>query len=344
MKAIQFHQHGGTDVLVYEEVPTPKPGPNQVLIRVRAASINHLDIWVRNGIPAFPIPLPHIPGSDASGLVEEVGEGVTGFKRGDPVVISPGLSCFQCQACLSGDDNLCDQYSILGAGSKGTYAEFTVVPARNLVSKPLEITYEEAAAFPLVYLTSWHMLMSRAHLTPGDDLLVLGAGSGIGSAAVQIGKLIGARVIGTVGSEEKLPKAKDLGVDLALNHSEEDIKAKVMEFTDGRGVDVVFEHVGPASWQTSMNVLAKKGRIVTCGATTGPEVSIDLRFLYMKKLEILGSIMGTRAELLRISQLVSEKKLKPVIDSVHPLEEAEAAQDLMEQRKIFGKLVLLPPQ
>lgn len=344
MKAVRFHKHGGTDVLTYEDAPNPqKPGPGEVLVRVKAASVNHLDVWVRSGLLGIPIPFPHVPGSDAAGLVEEVGSGVTTVKAGDPVVVSPGLSCFKCTACLAGDDNLCDTYALLGVFKDGTYAECVTLPELNVLPKPAGISYEEASAYPLVFLTAWHMLITRARLKPGDDVLVLGAGSGVGSAAVQVGKLTGARVITTVGSEEKRAKAAEIGADHVVNHSTENVEAVVKKITDGRGVDVVFEHVGPATWPTSMKVLAKKGRIVTCGQTTGPTVSIELRFLFMRKLEILGSMMGTRTELVRITKLIAERKLKPVIDSIHPLKDAGKAQDLMEQRKFFGKLVLTSP-
>lgn len=340
MKAAVFHQHGGPEVLRYEERPTPALGTGEALIRVKACALNRLDIWIRQGIPAFTVPLPHIGGCDVAGLLEQEGDRETGFAPGDRVFISPGLSCWRCEFCLSGRDNLCVAYRILGAQVDGGMAEFVAVPAVNLLPIPPALSFEEAAAFPLTAVTAWHMLFGLARLRPSEDVLVLGAGSGVGSMAVQMARAAGARVITTVGSDDKMEKATALGADHVLNHQREDIEARVKAVTGGRGVDVVFEHVGPATWEKSMRSLAKGGRLVTCGATTGPTVTIDLRFLYMRQTTVMGSMMGTRAELLAAAKWMGERRIRPVIDSVLPLAEARTAHERMQDRRIFGKIVL----
>ncbi len=344
MKATIFDEFGGPEKLIYREVPTPKPGHGEVLVRVRACALNHLDIWIRQGIPAYKINLPHISGSDLSGIVEEVGPEVEGFAPGDPVVIFPGLSCWRCEFCLSGNDNLCVQYRIVGAGSDGGYAEFCVLPAINLLPKPKRLSFEEAAAYPLTYLTAWHMLIGRCGLRAGQDLLVLAAGSGVGGAALQIGKLIGARVIATASTDEKLLKAKQMGADEVINYSESDFAEEVKRITGGRGVDIVFEHVGPATFEKSLKSLAKNGKLVTCGATTGPRTEIDLRYIYSRQLSLLGSIMGRRAEMGEITRLMASGKLRPTVDSVFPLSEARAAQEKLLSRDLFGKIILVPSE
>jgi len=344
MKASIFREFGGPEKLVYEDIPVPSISRDEVLVRVRACGLNHLDIWVRQGIPAYKLTLPHISGCDIAGVVESVGDDVDKghIKSGDRVIIAPGLSCFKCSYCLSGLDNLCETFRIIGGQVDGGYAEYAKAPAINIIPVPDGISFEEAAAFPLTFVTSWHMLIERARLAPGEDVLIIGAGSGIGSAAVQIAKLAGARVIATAGSDEKLELAKKLGADEVLNHAQEDFSHRVKEITNGRGVDVVYEHVGPATWDKSIASLAKNGRLVTCGATTGPEVKIDLRFIFMRQQTIMGSIMGTRRDLLNITNLIGRKKLTPVIDSTYPLSEARKAQERMLNRGNFGKIILIP--
>lgn len=342
MKASVFFEHGGPEKLLYREVPDPVVGFGEVRLQVRACALNHLDLWVLQGIPAYHTTLPHILGSDLSGVVEEVGKGVEGIRTGDPVFVAPGISCFRCDPCLSGQDNLCRQYRIVGAGTDGGYAEKVVVPARNVLPLPEGLSFEEAAAFPLTFLTAWHMLIDRARLQPGETLLVLAGGSGVGSAAVQIAKVAGARVLATAGTEEKCKRVEALGADEAINDREEDVAAAVKRMTDGRGVDVVFEHVGPSTWERSIQSLVKGGRLVTCGATSGPKVELDLRYLFSRQLTVLGSIMGTRAELMKISRLLAQGRFRPVIDSVFPLSEARAAQKKMADRHLFGKIVLRP--
>lgn len=342
MKAVVFHEHGGTEKLVYEEVPTPVPGEEEVLIRVKACSINHVDLWVRQGIPAYKTSFPHISGCDVAGVVEEIGKNVQGINPGEKVFVAPGLSCFRCAYCLSGQDNMCISYKIVGAHTQGGYAEFVTVPAINVLTMPNTLSFEEAASFPLAFLTAWHMLITRAGLKAGQEVLILAAGSGIGIAGIQIAKLAGALVIGAAGSDSKLEGAKILGADDVINYRREDFSARIRDLTGGKGVDVVFEHVGPETWEKSLTSLSKNGKLVTCGATTGPEAKTDLRYIFSRQLSILGSMMGTRSELLEVTKLMEIGKLKGVIDSVHPLKEARSAQEKLLSRNHFGKLVLVP--
>jgi NADPH:quinone reductase-like Zn-dependent oxidoreductase len=283
-----------------------------------------------------------VPGSDVAGEIVALGDGVTNFKVGDKVIVNPNLTCGECEWCRMGEDSMCQSFGIFGAKCWGGYAEYAKVPARNLIPMPENLTFEQAAAFPLTFLTAWHMLITRAGLKPGERVLVVAAGSGVGVAAVQIAKLAGAFVIATAGTDEKCEKAKALGADAVINHSREDIAEKVRELTDGRGVDVVFEHVGPAVFEQCLRSLAKGGRLVTCGATTGPTASFEIRFLFSRQLSIIGSMMGRTSELLTIVRLVGEGKLKPVIDRIFPLAEAAKAHEVLESRNFFGKLVLVP--
>lgn len=341
MKAVLFREHGGPDKLSYEEVPMPAMGPEEVLIRVKACALNHLDIWIRQGNPAYPMPLPHISGSDIAGVVEEVGGQADGVKVGERVLVSPGLSCWRCEYCLAGQDNFCRTYSIIGAIRDGGYAEYVSVPFRNVLPIPDNLTFEQAASFPLVSVTASHMLFALAGLQHGETVLIMGAGSGVGSMAVQMAKLAGARVITTVGSDDKIPKAVLLGADAVINHAEENVAERVRLLTEERGVDVVIEHIGPDVWDLSLQALSKGGRLITCGATTGAEVKLDLRYVFSRQLTIKGSYMGTRAELVKAAELMGQRRLKPVIDRTFPLEEARAAQELMLSRKFFGKIVLV---
>ncbi len=342
MKAIVFHQHGGPEVLRYEEVPEPQINAKEVLVRVRACALNHLDLWVRRGLPGIRIPLPHIPGSDISGEVVKVGDLVTRVKPGQKVVLAPGQSCGQCPACLGGADNQCRQYTNFGYMVDGGCAEYVKSPEVNCMPWPGDLSFDEAAAVPLVFLTAWHMLVGRVHLQPGEDVLVIGAGSGVGSAAIQIAKLLAARVFATAGSEEKLRKAKELGADDTIHHGKQSIQEEVKRLTNRRGVDVVFEHVGTAVWDQCVASLALGGRLVTCGVTTGYEAKIDIRYLFSKHLSLLGSYMGSKAELYAVMKLIGERKLRPVIDRVMPLSECARAHELIEKREQFGKIVLNP--
>lgn len=340
MKAVLFREHGGPDKLSYEDLPMPQVGPQDVLIRVKACALNHLDIWIRQGSPAYSIPLPHVGGSDVSGIVEQVGIQVDGISIGARVFVSPGISCWNCEYCLAGRDNMCRSYHLLGAKTHGGYAEYVKVPFRNVLSIPDNLTFEQAAAFPLVSVTASHMLFALAGLQHGETVLVTGAGSGVGMMAVQLAKLAGARVLTTVGSDDKIPKAVILGADAVINHTKENIAERVRLLTEGRGVDVIVEHIGPEVWDSCVESLAKGGRLITCGATTGGDVALNLRHAFSRQLTIKGSYMGTRAELIKVSELMGQKRLIAVIDRTFPLREARAAQELMISRKFFGKIVL----
>ncbi len=349
MKAIRFHNFGGVEVLRYEDAPKPVVGPNDVLIQLRAAALNHLDIWVRSGARERSIPLPHIPGCDGAGVVAEAGNAVTRCKPGDRVLISPGLSCGGCEKCLAGRDNLCAEYRVLGTKEDGTCADFVSVPSTNVLPIPQGLDFHQAAAVPLVFLTAWHMLVSLAKVGPGETALVHGAGSGVGSAGIQIAKLFGARVIATAGSEEKLMKAAQLGADELINYRDKDFVEEIKRITQKRGVDVVFEHVGGEVFEKSITILAKEGRLVTCGATTEYLANIDIRYVYSRHQSILGSWMGGKHELIEVLKFFGtaappDRHLLPVIDEVFPLAEAAQAHRRMEERKNFGKIVLSIPE
>jgi 2-desacetyl-2-hydroxyethyl bacteriochlorophyllide A dehydrogenase len=343
MKAVIFSEHGGPEVLRYTNVADPVVEPNEVLLRVRACALNHLDLWVRGGLPGVAIPLPHIPGSDIAGDLAQAGEQVSGVRVGERVLLSPGISCGHCPQCLAGNDNLCRQYTLFGYMVDGGYAEYVRAPAVNVIPIPAGLSYEQAAAVPLVFLTAWHMLITRAHLEPGQHVLILGAGSGVGSAAIQVAKVAGARVIATAGTQEKLAKAKELGADDTMLHTNQDIAGEVKRLTNRRGVDVVFEHVGQATWDQSLRSLAIGGRLVTCGATTGYEGKIDIRYLFSRHLSILGSYMGSKAELYSVLELIGRGLLKPVIDTTMPLAQAAEAHKRLERGEQFGKIVLRVP-
>jgi NADPH:quinone reductase-like Zn-dependent oxidoreductase len=339
MFAIRFHQHGGPEVLRYEEVPAPRPGPGEALVRVRACALNHLDLWQRRGLPRVTIPMPHISGSDVAG--EIVDPGTSGLPVGARVMLQPGVSCGRCEACLSGRDNECPRYEVLGyLNHPGGYAEYVTVPVQNLVPIPAAIDFVQAAAFPLTFLTAWRMLITCAGLTRGEDVLVLAAGSGVGQAAVQIAALHGARVFATAGSAGKLERARALGASAVIHHHEQDIAEEIQRLTNRRGVDVVIEHVGEATWAKSVRSLARGGRLVTCGATTGANGAVNLQALFAKQLTIRGSYMGTKGELLRVARFFFEGRLKPVVDRTFPLEQAALAQQRLEESEQFGKIVL----
>jgi NADPH:quinone reductase-like Zn-dependent oxidoreductase len=342
MKAVIFRQHGGPEVLEPAEVPEPTIKPHEVLVQVRACALNHLDVWVRGGLPGISIPLPHILGDDIAGVVRETGELVTWVKPGDEVMLHPGVSCGHCAACLRGQDNFCPEYDILGYRRDGGYAELVAAPGVNVILKPKTINWEEAAALPLVTVTAWHMLVTRARLQPGEDVLIHAAGSGVGSIAIQIAKLHGARVIATAGSEEKLAKAKELGADELINYTRDDWPKEVKRLTGRQGVDVIFEHTGAETWPGSITSLKNGGRLVTCGATSGFDARTDIRQIFYRQLSILGSFMGTKAELLEAMKFVERGAIRAVIDQSMPLSEARHAHELIENRAQFGKLVLLP--
>lgn len=342
MKAVVFYKHGGPEVLRYESRPQPKPGPHEVLVQVKACALNHLDIWTRQGLPGIKIPLPHILGNDVAGVVAAVGKGVEGARLDQRVVVAPGLNCGRCEPCVNGRDSLCTNFRILGFQVDGGYAEFVSVPERSLIPVSSAHSFEEWAAAPLVFLTAWHMLLTRGGLKLGETVLIHAGGSGIGSAAIQIAKLTGARVITTVGDPEKTQKAKALGADDVINYRVRDFAKETKRLTHDRGVDLVFEHIGPQTWTKSLASLAKGGRVVLCGATSGPQVELDLRFVYVKELSLHGCYMGSRHELLKIIALMEAKRLKPVVDTVFSLKDAAKAHQKMLSRDFFGKLVLRP--
>ena len=319
MKAVIFRAHGGPEVLEYTTVPQPILGVGEILVRVKACALNHLDLWVRQGVPAYRVSLPHISGCDVAGVVEQVSADVTQITSGDRVVLAPGISCGTCEWCRAGHDNLCTSYRIRGAGTDGGYADYVTARATDAILIPTDLTFEEAAAFPLVFLTAWHMLVTRAKLQAGETVLVHAAGSGVGHAAIQIAKYLKAIVVTTVGSDAKRAKAKALGVDEVVNYQNESVEERVKTFTKGRGVDVVFEHIGPTTWESSVKVLGKNGRLVTCGATSGLSAPLDLRYVFSRQLSLLGSMMGTRRELEQVVRLVGERTLRPIVDATFRL-------------------------
>ena len=342
MRAVCFHQHGGPEVLRYEEVAEPELAAGEVLVRVRACALNHLDIWGRQGLPHVRIPMPHICGSDVAG--EVVGSSGSDVSAGRRVMLQPDISCGRCMACLSGKDNECPHYEVLGyLNHPGGYAEYVKVPVQNIISIPDEIDFVQAAAFPLTFLTAWHMLMTRAQLKRGEDVLVLAAGSGVGQAAVQIAFMHGARVFATAGSPEKLERARALGAYEVIDHHTQDIADEVRRLTNKRGVDVVIEHVGEATWTKSVRALARGGRLVTCGATTGGNGALDLVSLFARQLTLHGSYMGTKGELMRAVRFFFTGQLKPVVDRTFPLADAAEAHRRMEASGQFGKIVLEVP-
>jgi NADPH:quinone reductase-like Zn-dependent oxidoreductase len=325
MKAVRIHEDGEPEVLRYEDAPDPEPKPGEVLIRLRAVSLNRLDLWVRKGLPS--VPKPRILGADGAGTVEALGAGVDGFTPGERVVINPGIEHG-------------DRITVIGEHMDGTHAELIAVPATNVYPLPDDLSFEEAAAFPLVFETAYRMLATRAGLQEGEWVLVWGAGSGVGSASLAVARALGAHVIATSSSDEKLTRARELGAEAAVNHADDDVVAFVKEATGGAGVDVVVEHVGEATWKTSLQVARTGGRIAVCGATTGPNPPAQLHRVWWKQLTIVGSTMGTRSDFEAVYELVKDGRAKPAIDGVFPLAEARAAHERMEAGDHFGKIVL----
>jgi NADPH:quinone reductase-like Zn-dependent oxidoreductase len=343
MKAVRFHEHGGREVLRYEEVPDPTPRPTEVLLHVKAVALNHLDVWLRKGLPGVKVPLPKIGGCDIAGEVAAAGELCSRIAVGQRILVSPGISCGQCAACLRGDDTLCRAFKIIGGyAMDGGCADLVCVPEVNCIPLPEVLTYPDAAAVPVAFVTAWNMLVRQARLAAGEDVLVMGAGSGVGTAAVQIAKLFGARVIAVAGTAEKLAKAKTLGADEGINYLRQDLAQEIRRLTGKRGVDVVFEHVGGATWEALIPSIAPGGRLVTCGATAGYEGKVDLRYLFSKSIAILGAFMGRKADMLEIVRHLGRGSLHPVIDRTLPLTECAEGHRLLEDRAVFGKVVLVP--
>ena len=330
MKAVRFHEHGGPEVLRYEDAPDPQPAEGRAIVRVRACALNHLDLWERRGLDRVKLPLPHISGADVAGEVLETGQ---------RVMLQPGVRCGACAACRRGDDNQCVRYDVLGLRSDGGYAELISVPLENLIPIPATLDFITAAAFPLTFLTAWHMLVTRGRLGEGDVVLVLAGGSGVGQAAIQLARHFGARVFAT-SAPEKAQRTRALGAEQVFDHYSVDFSKEVRRLTDGRGVDIVVEHVGEATWDRSVRALATGGRLVTCGATTGFAASLDLRHLFARQLSLLGCYMGRFAELDSAAQLLFDGRVTPVIDEVFPLERAADAQRRLENKDQFGKVVL----
>jgi len=340
MKAVFFEKHGGAEVLQYGDRPTPEPGPGQVRLAIRAASLNHLDLFVRNGIPD--VPLPQVPGADGAGVVDAVGPGVADLSPGDRVLVQPGLYDSTCEFCRKGEQCLCPRFQIVGEHVPGTFAEFVVLPARNFFSIPPRLSFEQAAAFPLVYQTAWRMIVGRAAVRAGETVLVHGAGGGVGGAAVEIALLSGARVLATTSGEEKAKRLREQGAELVVDYTKEDVARAVRAHTGKRGVDVVVDSVGEKTWMMSLRAAAKGGRIVTCGATSGPNPKEEIRLIFWNHLSILGSTMANDAEFRAMLSAVAAGRLAPRVDRVFPLSKAREAYALMEEGRQHGKIVLVP--
>ena len=341
MKAVIFRQHGGPEVLEYvTDFGEPVLGPTDVLVRVRACALNHLDLFVRQGMPTLKLPLPHILGSDVAGEIARVGDDVSDLEVDERVVANPGLTCGECEYCVRGEDPLCVDYKILGEHVHGGYAEYVVVPARNIARLPTDFSFEAASAAPLVFMTAWRLLVTKAHVRPGEEVLILGAGSGVSTAAIQIAKLAGCTVFTTSSSEEKLRKAKALGADVLINYKTTPWSKAVWELTGKRGVDVVLDHVGTATFKDSLRSLRKGGRLVTPGATSGPMTELDIRYLFWRQLTVMGSTMSTQKEFEDVMKLIFMGRLKPVVDKVYPLQDARKAHEHLEKGEQFGKVVL----
>ncbi|HEX6090596.1 MAG TPA: zinc-binding dehydrogenase [Gemmatimonadales bacterium] len=341
MRALTLTALGGIEHLALREMPDPEIGaPGEVRIRIHAAAINRLDLFVVNGLPKFSLPLPHVVGSDGAGVVESIGSAVTGLNVGDRVMLDPGVSCGECAACRRGDHPLCERYAILGEHRSGTIAEYVVVPAANAAPVPADMGWPEAAAFPLATLTAWRMLVTRARLAAGETVLIWGAGGGVAQAAIQVARHLGANVIATSSSDAKLELARRLGADHTVNHATGDVVAEVKRITERRGAQVVVDSVGERTWPHSLRCLARGGRLVTCGATTGPMVEIDIRRLFWHQWSLLGSTMGSREEFREVVRLAHAGKLRPHVDRVVPLDSAVDAFRLLAEGEQSGKLVI----
>ena len=347
MKAIAFTEQGETDVLQYQQIDDPVIGPDEILIKVKACSVNYLDIHARRNRPEIKRKLeetgkPHILGSDIAGEIADISGNHPHLKIGDRILLAPCIPCGVCSDCLSGYENLCDTQELLGFQTNGGYAEYVKAPAINAIPIADTLSFTEASALPIAYLTAWHMLITRAQLSAEDDILILGSGGSVGSAGLQIARLVGARIFATASTDEKLERAKQYGADVTINYKDVDFSEVILEETNGRGVDVVLEHIGAATWEQSINSLAKNGRLVSCGVTTGNIGEINIRKMYQKQLTLMGSALGTPSELRTLVRLAEQQKLVPIIDSTLPLKQATEAHQLLESRKNFGKVCLIP--
>lgn len=342
MKAVFFRKHGGNEVLEYGDWPTPEPGQGEVRVAIRAAAMNHLDIFVRNGIPD--VPLPQVPGADGSGVVDAVGPGVEGLTPGDRVLLQPGLCCGVCEFCRRGEQSLCVKFRILGEHVAGTFAEQVVVPVRNVFPIPEGLSFEQAAAFPLAYQTAWRMIVTRGAVRPGQTVLIHGAGGGVAGAALEIALLCGARVLATTSGEQKVSRMKAAGAELVIDHTKEDVLRAVREHTNKRGADVVIDCVGDKTWMTSLRSVVRGGRIVTCGETTGPNPKEEIRLIYWKQISILGSTMSNDSEFRALLSFIASGRLKPRIDRVFPFADVRAAYEYLEKGRQHGKIILVPEE
>ena len=342
MKAILFHQHGGPDVLDYADIPAPEPGPGEVQVRLAATAMNRLDVWVRNGWPGIRLTYPHIPGADGAGTISAIGPGVTNVAVGEHVVINSNLSDGTCAACVRGFDNQCERWGLLGETQRGTYAEYVVVPDRNVLPLPADFPFDRAAAASLVFLTAWHSLITCGQLQAGESVLIVGAGGGVNTASIQIAKYAGATVYVVGSNATKLERARALGADVLIDRSQTDWAKAIYQLTNKRGVDVVVDNVGAGTLPLSQRAVRKGGRILTVGNTGGPKFEFDNRYMFSKHISLIGSTMGTRTDFARVMSLIVAGKLTPVIDRVFPLAEARAAHEYMERGEFFGKIVLMP--
>jgi NADPH:quinone reductase-like Zn-dependent oxidoreductase len=341
MKAAMMQEHGGVDCVTIGEMTDPKAGEGEVVLEIRSAALNHLDIWVRKGRPGIQMSMPHVLGSDGAGVIVEVGPKTHGVNIGDEVILNPGLSCGYCESCGRGQQSECMSFGIVGMSRPGTFAEKVAVPFQNVYPKPAHLSFDEAAALPLAYQTAWRMLMTRAGLRTGETVLIHGIGGGVALAGLQLAKLAGGGVIVTSSSDEKLSRAKAIGADDIINYrTVEDLTGIVKDITKGRGVDVVIDTVGAGTWSTNFSIVRRGGRIVLCGVTTGPEATTDLRALYWNQLTVMGSTMGSNEDVRQMLRAVETAKLKPVIDSVNSLEEIQDAMSRMEAGEQFGKIVV----
>jgi len=342
MKAVVFDRHGGPEVLRSEDVPEPAPARGDVVIEVKAASINHIDIFLRRGMPGIKVPMPKIIGSDAAGVIREIGLEVSGLKIGQRVTINPGISCGHCEFCAAGFGSQCLTYAMVGENTDGAYAQLLKVPSHIVLPIPDSISFEDAAAAPLVFMTAWSMMVNKGNIRPGEDVLILGAGAGVGTAAIQIAKMVGCRVFAAASTEEKLQRAKQLGADFLINYKTEEFDKKVRDLTNRRGVDVVVDYIGADTWVRSLRSARRGGRVLTCRATTGFAPQTDLRQIFFRQVQVIGSTMGSHREFLDVMKCVFRGQLKPVIDRVLPLEEARKGHELIEARSVFVKIVLTP--
>jgi crotonyl-CoA carboxylase/reductase len=345
MKAVIFETQGGPEVLQYKETPRPVAGHGEVLIQVKASACNYNDIWARRGLPGMEIILPHISGSDVSGVVAEVGPGVRSVKPGDEVVVHCGFSCRECEQCTHGDEFFCKDFKIWGFQTgplDGGHGEFCKVPAVNVIPKPAKLSHEEAATIPLVLVTVWRMLVTRAKIRAGDFVLIWGAAGGLGIMAIQVAKLFNARPIAVASGDEKLKMCADLGAEFVINRSKQDVFKEVRKVTGGKRADIAFEHTGADTWPISMQCLKWGGTIVVCGATSGFDAHMDIRLLWNKQQNYLGSHLGSKAELVDAMRFVESGQIKPVVGKVLPLKELGRAQDIMERNEVMGKIAIVP--